>query len=637
MNNLSGQTLGRYHLIDKQGEGGMAIVYKAFDTRLECEVAVKVIRMERLTQEMMATTLKRFEREAKAVAKLNHPNIVNITDYGEYEGVPYLVMEYLEGGTLKQYLGKPMPYQDAIRLLAPIARALQYAHSHNIVHRDIKPSNILITESGEPMLTDFGIAKILDLQEGQTLTGTGVGIGTPEYMAPEQWSDKITPAVDIYSLGIVFFELVTGHKPYTADTPAAVLIKSVSDPLPRPSSFVVGLPDQVEQLLFKALAKKPEDRYPSMQEFENALERVQVGANTGDERAQKPAHPYDKSDDYSTMDTFATQLEEKIEKKPKLVVERKTMNNQLRLPKTTGNRNKVSLTAGLGILAFGILFVIVGASTNWFKGTTPTVTPTVTPSIGPTQTSEPAATATTMLGIGSTMISPIDKMVMVYVPEGDFLMGLPDAWKEVAEHKVYLDAYWIDKTEVTNAMYAKCVAEGGCTEPTSNYSYTHSTYYGNALFENHPVINIDWYQAQSYCIWAGKVLPTEAQWEKAARGFDGGIYPWGDDIPSPYRLNYIKSLVNDTTIVGSFPAGESPFGALDMAGNVWEWVSDWYDSNYYSNSPLKNPAGPVTGDSRVVRGGSWANDEGFISSFYRQGNDPMEINTTIGFRCLKGN
>ena len=186
MNDLSGQSLGRYHLIEKLGEGGMAVVYKAFDTRLECEVAVKVIRMEDLPQSGIERALKRFEREAKAVAQLNHPNIIRVMDYVEQDDVPYLVMPFQPGGTLKQMLGKPMPYQKAASLLAPVADALHYAHEHKIIHRDVKPSNILIYEIGEPMLTDFGIAKTLDLQEGQTLNGQGVGIGTPEYMAPEQ-------------------------------------------------------------------------------------------------------------------------------------------------------------------------------------------------------------------------------------------------------------------------------------------------------------------------------------------------------------------------------------------------------------------------------------------------------------------
>ena len=205
MNDLSGQSIGRYHIIEPLGEGGMAVVYKAYDTRLECEVAVKFIRTDQLAPAVLERTLKRFEREAKSVAQLTHPNIVKVTDYGEYEGVPYLVMAYYPDGTLKERMSGPVGYGEAARLLVPIARGLEYAHGRNVVHRDVKPSNILMTESGEPMLTDFGIAKILDLKDGQTLTVAGMGVGTPEYMAPEQGiGSDVDGRADIYALGVVF-------------------------------------------------------------------------------------------------------------------------------------------------------------------------------------------------------------------------------------------------------------------------------------------------------------------------------------------------------------------------------------------------------------------------------------------------
>ncbi len=165
MSNFIGQTLGRYHILEQLGEGGMATVFKAYDTRLERDVAVKVIRVDQFAPAMLESVLKRFEREAKALARLTHPNIVGVIDYGEYESSPYLVMPYLPGGTLKQRLGKPMPWQEVVWLLTPIAQALEYAHEQNIVHRDIKPSNILLTVKGQPMLTDFGIAKLLESDE----------------------------------------------------------------------------------------------------------------------------------------------------------------------------------------------------------------------------------------------------------------------------------------------------------------------------------------------------------------------------------------------------------------------------------------------------------------------------------------
>jgi serine/threonine protein kinase len=272
MTNFTGQDIGRYRIIEPLGQGGMATVYRAYDTHLECEVAVKFIRMERLSREEEQKALKRFEREAKEIARLTHPNIVKVTDYGEYNGTPYLVMPYLPGGTLKNVAGKPMPYDQAARLLAPVARALEAAHQKNLIHRDIKPANILLTEGGQPMVSDFGIAKILGVKGGITLTNTNVAIGTPEYMAPEQWLNQISAQSDIYSLGVVFYELVTGRKPYTADTPTAIFLKQSNDPLPRPRSFVPDLPEEVERVLYKALAKKPEDRYASMDNFAAALE-----------------------------------------------------------------------------------------------------------------------------------------------------------------------------------------------------------------------------------------------------------------------------------------------------------------------------------------------------------------------------
>lgn len=310
MSNLIGQSLGRYHILEQLGEGGMAIVYKAYDTRLERDVAVKVIRTEKLTIETMGRTLKRFEREAKALAKLTHPNIVPITDYGEHDEKPYLVMPYLPGGTLKQQLkGKPMPWEDSVRLLIPIARALHYAHQQGIIHRDVKPSNILITESGEPMLTDFGIAKILlDNEETADLTGTGMGVGTPEYMSPEQFQGKgVDARTDVYSLGVVLYEMITGRKPYQADTPAAVLIKQATEPLPKPKSFVPNLPDVVEKMLLKALAKNKEDRFQDVAALGNGLETLLMGMGKEKKPATKSVKPnLDTQGTVSQGETSAT-------------------------------------------------------------------------------------------------------------------------------------------------------------------------------------------------------------------------------------------------------------------------------------------------------------------------------------------
>jgi serine/threonine protein kinase len=286
MQNLIGQSIGRYHILEQLGEGGMATVYRAFDTRLDCDVAIKFIRAQKLDGENSTKVLKRFKDEAQKTAALVHPNIIPVIDCGDYKGTPYMVMKYIPGGTLKSSIHErnmrrqgPYPYQQAAALLAPIARALEVAHRNGIVHRDVKPSNILLTSDGQPMLTDFGVAKIVDPLDTIDHTGVGVGIGTPEYMAPEQWAGKgIDGRADVYALGVVFYEMVTGRVPFTADTVPAILLKVINDPLPRPRELVKDLPEKVERILLKALAKRTEDRYPTVSAFAADLEKFAIGS-----------------------------------------------------------------------------------------------------------------------------------------------------------------------------------------------------------------------------------------------------------------------------------------------------------------------------------------------------------------------
>ncbi len=246
---------------------------------------------------------------------------------------------------------------------------------------------------------------------------------------------------------------------------------------------------------------------------------------------------------------------------------------------------------------------------------------------------------------------PNDDMLMVYVPAGDFTMGgdsgaalqecqhnisgcQPDVFKsEEPAHVVTLAAFWIDQTEVTTGKYAQCVQGGACQPPADIRSRSWLDYYTNPAHADYPVINVNWNQASAYCAWAGARLPTEAEWEKAARGTDGRLYPWGMTF-NPDLASYNETVM-DPEPVGSYPTGASPYGALDMAGNVSEWVTDWYGQTYYAESPASNPPGPATGTFRVARGGSWYDFSSYLRTTSRKPIDPALHNYGLGFRCAR--
>ncbi len=635
MENLIGQSLGRYHILEKLGEGGMAVVYKAFDTLLERHVAIKVIRREAFPPVKLENVLHRFKRETKMLAKLSHPNIVKVLDSGEERGIPYLVMEYLAGGTLKAKLqGTPINWRDAARLLLPVCRALGNANESGIIHRDIKPSNILLSESGVPMLTDFGIAKIIEGDEITVdLTGTGVGIGTPEYMSPEQGAGKVDERSDIYALGVVYYQMVTGRLPYKADTPLAIMLKKTNEALPRPSQIISDLPEGVEHFLIKAMQVDPRNRYSSAEVFSSALEQIVDG---------------------------------------KTLPEGKLPNEMKRslLPVLIG------IAGIIGIIGASIL-----ASFTYKQITeTPTMPAqeeklTLPPNFEPVNSTEAPSFDLIVTETATPDASSPDEVEMILIPAGEFLRGVSaDDLAELTnlcsncslgmledaqpQKTIYLDAFWIDKFEVTNTQFSRFVDETGyrtTAEKTDDYSYVQDpglrdfVYVGDANWQ-HPqggnsdifnkddyaVTQIGWQDANAYCEWAGKRLPTEAEWEKAARGDDGRLFPWGDRPPRPSDLNFDFSP-GYTVSVGGYPNGASPYGVLDMSGNVWEWVADYYAEDYYRKALDNNPQGPSNGEGRVMRGGSWASEYDpylpFVTTFYRLWNYEYISSDVLGFRC----
>jgi formylglycine-generating enzyme required for sulfatase activity len=305
--------------------------------------------------------------------------------------------------------------------------------------------------------------------------------------------------------------------------------------------------------------------------------------------------------------------------------------------KTNPRRPWTFVAGGVFILAAFCAFCLLlwGAPylMNIFRPT-PTASPTLRPVIQDTATSSTVFTATPASAdtpVPSPVAAALD-VPMVLIPAGEFTMGSNiGEIDERPSHTVYLDEFSIDKYEVTNLNYQACVKVGTCLPPVETRSETRPDYYGNSKFNNYPVIFVDWNMAKAYCGWRGMRLPTEAEWEKAARGTDARTYPWGEEFDLRFA-NYAKKS-GDTEEVGLYEIGQSPYGVYDMAGNVWEWVSDRYQQDYYASSPSRNPLGPETGDYHVFRGGSWFNFEAHMRVTNREGYPATYADINIGFRC----
>ena len=293
------------------------------------------------------------------------------------------------------------------------------------------------------------------------------------------------------------------------------------------------------------------------------------------------------------------------------------------------------LTVLIIFVFLSCIFFLVGCAnpspteTNIQPAITMLPTSTRTPVPIPTRTLIPASSTPDI----RTNLADADHMHLLYIPAGEFKMGSDGGSdNERPSHMVHLDEFWIDETEVTIHMYSLCVKAKVCKEPRNKSSALYANYYGSPDFENYPVIHVDWNMAKTYCEWAGRRLPTEAEWEKAARGEQSLIYPWGDEEPNARLLNF-EDERRDVTAVGSYPNGASPYGVLDMAGNAWEWVADWYRETYYAHSPDANPLGPRSGQERVLKGGSWHDNSIVVRASNRAHRAPDDACVNCGFRC----
>ncbi|MBR6089623.1 MAG: serine/threonine protein kinase, partial [Anaerolineaceae bacterium] len=291
MDNLIGKKIGNYEVIAPIGRGSFAMVYKVRDSKLNRDCALKVIQRDAFPRAVYEKIRKRFEQEAFAMANLNHEAIIKIFDYGTIDDEPYVIMELAEGGSLARRLGQPIPEKDSAALICQVAEGLDYAHRHGVIHRDVKPSNILIRKNGTPVLTDFGIGQILDERDvnGKTFAETSMDLGTVEYMAPEQSMGKETDSrADQYSLGVIFYEMLTGHLPFSGDTPMEVLVQQYSGVFPDPKEHHVSVSSGTMQVLKKSLSVQPGDRFNSMSEFSDALQGNTSVINPGKRGGSKP-------------------------------------------------------------------------------------------------------------------------------------------------------------------------------------------------------------------------------------------------------------------------------------------------------------------------------------------------------------
>ena len=530
MTDLAGKTiLNRYRIIKSLGRGGMAEVYKVWDMERNAVLAMKVLHEDLALDNAF---LRRFQREAQTLRTLQHPNIVRFYELEQDGRLAFILMDYVEGESLKHKIFDakgPMPFEQISAVMRPLCQALEYAHKKGFTHSDVKPGNIMLDNNGRVMLMDFGIARMT-----KSATVTMLGVGTPAYMSPEQAHGKPpSPQSDIYAVGIILYEMLTGERPFTGEL--ATSGSSTSEKIrweqlnlnPTPMRrFNREVGDELEAVIMRCLEKDAHARFSSALELLTALERtLSAPAITPREEPVSPMMPERKVPRKEPAVPVVSQITNPTYATPEA---------KLQPVEKRPAPRKIALFAWLlgGMILIGLFAVFLGRGLSFPATPTPTSTMTLTPTLSPptstytpSATSTPAASPIPTLGIGSTLIS--DGVIMIYVPEGAFSMGSNEFDAEKPIHSVYVNAYYIDKYEVTNVAYKRCVDVGACIQPKQSNSSMRSVYYGNPEFDDYPVIYVDWNMAVAYCEWRDARLPTEAEWEKAARGTDEQHLPMG--------------------------------------------------------------------------------------------------------------
>jgi len=585
-----GKTIGKVRIDKYLARGGMAEVYLGTHLTLDRQVAVKLLHSY---IEEDPELLARFHREAKVVAGLRHPNIVQIYDFDAVDGHPYIVMEYLKGPSLATYLrglhqrNERIEHHQVARLLKALTASLDYAHEQGVIHRDIKPGNILLhrktedipldiplANDVEAVLTDFGLVRIANTA---SQTASGMVSGTPAYMSPEQArGDPIDHRTDIYSLGIVLYEMLAGRVPFEADSTLTVIYKQIHDPPPP----ILGISPSVQKVIDRTLTKNPADRYPTSRnmavDFYFAIgmnAEAETIVNTLPEEA-KSVH--DKAFEASHPIEVMPEIQKPVSRKP--------------------------LRIGVGIFfVVGLLTLLFGAYL-FFLRPNGVVSPRSSetpenielPVTGPTSTSE------------TPSLPSADGMVEVAA--GTYVVGssIVDDYHS-APMEILMNGFWIDKYQTTFDQFQQFLTATGGQPP-------------ELLGEsNHPVRGVTWEQAVEYCSWVNKHLPTEAEWEVAGRGSGPNPqpYPWGED---PNANGEVLNLpLQDTYEVGSMPFNQSPFGVYDMVGNIWEWVGE--------------PYADVPAGSKILRGGRFGLPILDLAYRFTAQPDDERYVKFAGFRC----
>ncbi len=579
--------LDQYLLLDRLGQGGMGAVYRARQRSVQRTVALKVIRREALASPV---AVERFHREAHAAARLAHPNVITLFDAREANGIPFLVMEYVQGTDLAKLVqGGPLAVDRACEYIRQAALGLQHAHEAGLVHRDVKPSNLMLTPQGVVKVMDLGLARVIGTETGG-LTASGAGMGTPDYLAPEQAQDAkhVDIRADIYSLGCSLYHLLAGQVPFPGETLANKIAGHLFREPAALERLRPGVPSQLAAVVRRMMAKKPEKRYATPVEVARAL---QPWASRGSTELIAP--PSALSPPAVLSWPLTATFSDRQSPVPA------TLSNGVRRGERPVRRRWLVAGAVLGtvvLLGVGLLLGGVGSrSPNGPKAADGSARPSV-PS--PPGTADPLALD---LGDGVTL-------ELVQIKAGTFLMGSSDSDREgkdneKPQHPVTISKdFLMGKFPVTQEQYQRIMGENPSAFSAKGKERDKIAGLDTRRF---PVEMVSWKDAKRFCAKVGALtkrrveLPTEAEWEYACRAGTSTTYYCGEGL-TPGVANHGELRLGRTTEVGKYP--RNPWGLYDMIGNVRQWCAD--GQRKYSDDKYTDPAGPESGN-RVLRGGTF--------------------------------